>query len=83
MNALMTNASLELEYLDIQGDSEAKKPLEIIEMIHEQSARILVDSDCSIYILDKNFANQTYIPSISTKFVSIQFTIRNASQTDL
>jgi hypothetical protein len=77
------NATLNLGHLGVLNDPEAKDPPEIVGTIHGQPARILIDSGCSTYVLDSNFAKRANVLSILTKPVPIQLAIREASQIDL
>ena len=83
LNALTINAPLNLGHLGVLTDPEAKDPPEIVGFIHGQTARILLDSGCSTYVLDSNFAKRARILPISTKPVPIQLAVRAASQIDL
>ena len=69
------NATLNLGHLGVLSDPEAKDPSEIVGIIHGQTARILLDSGCSTYVLDSNFAKRARILPISTKPVPIQLAV--------
>ena len=83
LNALTMNAPLNLKHLGVLSDPEAKDPFEIVGTIHGQPARILINSGCSTYVLDSNFAKRVKILPISTKPVPIQLAVRAANQIDL
>lgn len=57
---------------------EADKLLEVVRQIDGQSARILLDTGCSTYMLSSRFAEQNGIPGIRMRSRSVDLAVSNA-----
>src|SRR5271168_718545 len=72
-----------LGYADIQALPETKEPPAIVGNINGKSARILLDSGCSTYVLSEEFAVHADIRQYPTTPVPIELAVRNASHPTL
>jgi len=75
--------TLNLGYADIQALPETKEPPAIVGNINGKSARILLDSGCSTYVLSEEFAVHADIRQYPTTPVPIELAVRNASHPTL
>jgi gag-polyprotein putative aspartyl protease len=71
--------TLNLGYADIQALPETKEPPAVIGNINGKSARILLDSGCSTYVLSEEFAVDADICQYPTTPVPIELAVRNAN----
>ena len=77
------NTPLNFGYLDMRMTPETKEPPAVIGNINGKSARILLDSGCSTYVLSEEFAVHADICQYSTTPVPIELAVRNASHPTL
>ena len=70
-----SDTPLLLGCLDILADPEAKEPPEILGIMQWQPARILIDSDCSTYVLSTDFAEKAKITLYPMKPVPVQLVV--------
>jgi hypothetical protein len=71
--------TLNLGYVDIQALPETKEPPAVFGNINGKSARILLDSGCSTYVLSEEFAVDADICQYPTRPVPIELAVRNAN----
>ena len=69
-----------LGYLGIYDKPEEVKPPMVYGKIDGRTAQIMLDSDCSTYVLSTDFANAGNIPCFSCKLIPVELVVWNASQ---
>jgi hypothetical protein len=74
---------LNLGYLDIQARPDSQEPPSVIGTINRKSARILLDSGCSTYVLSEEFAVHADVRQYLTTPVAVELAVRNADQPTL
>jgi hypothetical protein len=71
---------IELGYLGTYERPEEEKPPVVYGKIMGRTARIMLDSGCSTYVLDPDFANASGTPCFPCKPIPVELAVRNASR---
>ena len=71
---------IKLGYLGIYDKPEEVKPPMVYGKIDGRTAQIMLDNDCSTYVLSTDFANAGNIPCFPCKPIPVELAVRNASQ---
>ena len=74
---------LNLGYLDVQAPPDSQEPPSVIGTINGKTARILLDSGCSTYVLSEEFAVHAGIRQFPTTPVAVELAVRDAGQPTL
>ena len=73
-------SKVNLGYIGIDNDPDQSKPPEVYGKINGYTARILLDTGCSTYVLSSDFAKACGIPNFPSKPIPVELAIRDASQ---
>jgi hypothetical protein len=71
---------IKLGYLETLDRPEEEKPPVVYGRIMGRTARIMLDSGCSTYVLDADFAHVSGIPCFPCKPTPVELAIRDASR---
>src|SRR5579859_3910600 len=74
---------VKLGYLGIHEKPEESRPPMVYGKINGKVARIMLDSECSTYVLSTDFVQGGNIPYYSCKPVPVELAVRNAGQFNL
>ncbi len=74
------NPRIDLGYLGINDKPEEVKPSVVYGKIDGHTTQIMLDNDCSTYVLSTDFANAGDVPCFPCKPIPVQLAVWNASQ---
>ena len=75
--------TLNLGYLDVQAHPDTQEPPSVIGTINGKTARILLDSGCSTYVLSEEFAVHADIRQYPTTPVAVELAVSRRRSANL